>query len=253
MAKARSPQYPAIGLKEAIDKVGAVYEKDYQNPIPRAVAASHMGYFSLNGKSLGVLSAVLKYGLLEGRGDDTRVSDLAVAIIAHPAGSPERVTALKDAASKPELFSELDSRFQGGKASDQAIRSYLLTQKFIPTAADAVIRSYRETKQLVEAESGGYNLDLTPEVHPMSQPSSQEIAGRSSAFPGLLLPSSNRQTITATVLAEKGVSQTSISIQDDRVELFAVLYDQVGVQKVIDRLNAVKGMLPENPKEEAAN
>jgi hypothetical protein len=66
-------------------------------------------------------------------------------------------------------------------------------------------------------------------------------------------PSSNRQTITATVIAEKGVSQTSISIQDERVELFAILYDQVGVQKVIDRLNAVKEMLPEKPKDEAAN
>jgi hypothetical protein len=65
--------------------------------------------------------------------------------------------------------------------------------------------------------------------------------------------SSNRQTITATVIAEKGVSQTSISIQDERVELFAILYDQVGVQKVIDRLNAVKEMLPEKPKDEAAN
>jgi two-component SAPR family response regulator len=37
------------------------------------------------------------------------------------------------------------------------------------------------------------------------------------------------------------------------VELFAILYDQVGVQKVIDRLNAVKEMLPEKPKDEAAN
>jgi hypothetical protein len=253
MAKARSPQYPAIGLKEAVDKVKAVYDNDYQNPIPRSVAVTHMGYFSLNGKSLGVLSALLKYGLLEGRGDDTRVSDQAVSIIAHPPGSSERVAALKEAAAKPELFSELDARFQGGKASDQAVRSYLLTQRFIPTAADAVIRSYRETKQLVEAESGGYNVDELPEVRPMSQPISQELATRSGTFPPLMQPGSNRQTITATVIVEKGVSQTSISIQDERVELFAVLYDQVGVQKVIDRLNAIKGMLPEKPKEEAAN
>src|SRR2546422_742823 len=122
MAKARSPQYPAIGLKEAVEKATAVYNNDYQNPIPRAVAASHMGYQSLNGKSLGVLSAVLKYGLLEGRGDETRVSDLAVEVIAHPPGSAERAAALKDAASRPELFSELDARFQGGRASDQALR-----------------------------------------------------------------------------------------------------------------------------------
>jgi len=253
MPKARSPQYPAIGLKEAVDKVAAVYAEDYQNEIPRSVAAGHMGYLSLNGKSLGVLSAVLKFGLLEGRGNATRVSDLAVAIIAHPPGSPERAAALKEAAGRPELFNELDLRFQGGKASDQAIRSFLLTQKFIPTAADAVIRSYRETKQLVEAESGGYNVDHLPEVRPMSQPNFQEASARSGTFPPLAQPGLNRQTITATVLAEKGVSQTSISIQDDRVELFAVLYDQEGAQKVIDRLNAVKAMLPEKPTKEAAN
>src|SRR6266446_5546494 len=78
MARTRSPQYPAIGLKEAIEKVSAVYRRDYQAPTQRGVIASHMGYNSLNGKSLGVLSAIGKYGLLEVRGSEYRVSDLAV-------------------------------------------------------------------------------------------------------------------------------------------------------------------------------
>lgn len=164
MAKTRSPSYPAIGLKEAVEKVAAVYAKDYQNRIPRQVAAEHMGYQSLNGKSLGVLSSLLKYGLLEGRGDDTRVSDVAVAIIAHEAGSGERLKAIQIAAALPELFNEIDARFQGGRGSDQAIRAYLMTQKFIPSAADAVIRAYRETKQLVAAESAGYSPDREAEL-----------------------------------------------------------------------------------------
>src|ERR1700722_19088161 len=100
MAKTRSPQYPAIGLKEAIDKLDGIYKHDYQNPIPRSVIAEHMGYQSLNGKSLGVLSALLKYGLLEGRGDASRVSDLGVQIIAHPPGTKEHAEALKEAAGK---------------------------------------------------------------------------------------------------------------------------------------------------------
>ena len=154
MAKARSPQYPAIGLKEAIEKAEAVYKKDYQNPISREVAGAHMGYKTLHGGALGVLSALGKYGLLEGRGDETKVSPLAVTIIAHQTGDPERAHAIIEAASKPKLFAELDTRFPGG-ASDQAIRSYLLTQKYIPAAADAAIRAYRDTKQLVEAEFGG--------------------------------------------------------------------------------------------------
>jgi len=156
MAKARSPVYPAIGLKEAVDRVRLVYEKDYTNRVPRAVIAQHMGYSGLSGKSLGVLSALGKYGLLEGRADETKVSALAVAILAHPPGEPERIEALKQAATAPELFRDLDERSQGGRGSDPALKAWLQTEGFIPAAADAAIRAYRETKQLVEEESRGY-------------------------------------------------------------------------------------------------
>jgi hypothetical protein len=156
MAKARSPEYPAIGLKEAIDRVRMVYQKDYQNRLPKRMIAEHIGYKGLSGASLPILSALAKYGLLEGRGDETRVSDLAVALIAHAPGTPERCEALRQASAFPELFGELDHRFPEGRASDQAIRSYLLTRKFIPGAADAAIRAYRDTKQFVEEEIGGF-------------------------------------------------------------------------------------------------
>lgn len=164
MAKTRSPRYPTIGLKEAIDKTRLVWGKDYQTPTQRGVIAGHMGYNSLNGKSLGVLSAVGKYGLLEGRGSEYRVSDLAVRILAQQPGDPDRVAAIREAATLPDLFQELDKRFPNGKVSDQSIRSYLIMQKFIPAAADAAIRSYRETKQLVETETKGYESpDLEPD------------------------------------------------------------------------------------------
>ena len=172
MARARSPEYPAISLKEAVERVKMIYDNDYQNRVPKAVIAEHMGYKGLSGASLPVISALAKFGLLEGRGDETRVSDLAVAIIAHEPGAPERMAALVEAAKNADLFAELDIRFPDGKASDQAIRSYLLTNKFIPSAADAAIRAYRDTKQFVEGESKGYNgreeqetRSMTPEVH----------------------------------------------------------------------------------------
>ncbi len=176
MAKARSPEYPAIGLKEAVEKVKAVYDKDYQNRLPKSVMATHMGYGGLNGTSLPVLSALSKFGLIEGRGDETHVSDLGLAIVAHVPGTPERIEAIRSAASAPELFAELDAKFQNGKASDQAIRSYLMTQRFIPSAADTAIRSYRETKQLVENESGGYNEGQKHEALSMS--TSQSLLDR---------------------------------------------------------------------------
>ena len=178
MAKARSPAYPIIGLKEAIEKVAAVYRHDYQNQIPKDVMARHMGYQGLNGKSLGVLSALSKFGLIEGRGDNSRVSDLGVRIIAHEPGSVDRATAIREAAQSPDLFAELDARYPDGKGSDSAIRSYLLVQKFIPQAADAALRSYRETKTLVDAESGSYSAsDEEPETAPM-EPQAPSYIGR---------------------------------------------------------------------------
>ena len=152
MSRSRSPNYPQIGLKEAILRVSGVYKRDYQASLTRDLAADRLGYSGLNGKSLAVLAALGKYGLLEGRGEETRVSDLAVRILAFPSGAPERRAALAEAAGRPELFVELDQRFARGQASDGAIRAWLITRGFIPPAAEAAVRAYRETKQLLEAE-----------------------------------------------------------------------------------------------------
>jgi hypothetical protein len=228
MAKARSPEYPAVSLKEAIDRVKMVYDKDYQNRLPKRVVAEHMGYKSLSGTSLPMLAALAKYGLLEGRGDDTRVSDLAVKIIAHAPGTPERASALKQAAAMPELFAELDARFSDGKASDQAIRSYLLTNKFIPSGADAAIRSYRDTKQLVEAEAGGYiEPEKQPEPPPSMTPSANPSGGAKPSFTppptpktGMLQEVFNLDEGQVTFTVPAILSPESYQDMADRIEIF---------------------------------
>jgi hypothetical protein len=156
MARSRSPEYPAIGLGEAIEKVKSIYEKDYQNKLSKEVIASHLGYKGLSGASLPILSALNKYGLLEGRGNETRVSDLALNIVVHDPGAPERMVAINNASTNPDLFLELFRKFPKGKASDSAIRGHLLLKKFIPSAADTAIRAFRETNQLVEEEEKAY-------------------------------------------------------------------------------------------------
>lgn len=232
MAKARSPSYPAISLKEALEKIGEIYDRDYQNPIPKAVAAAHMGYGGLNGKSLGVLAALSKFGLLEGRGNDSRVTDLAVKIIAHPHGTPERAEGIKEAAEKPELFSELDGRFQGGKASDQAIRSYLLTQKFIPSGADAVIRSYRETKQLVESECGGYSVSSPA---PMAAPEQKPMQAQSQPNP--------RQTFHPVEPMLPDDEPFRVSFSPGGIDVTARITDLASADELIRSINALKLLL----------
>lgn len=175
--KARSPRYPIIGLKSAIDRVQRVYAEDYQNKIQTLDAAKHMGFGTLNGKTLGVISALRKYGLLDGSDGTVRVSDLALKIIAHAAGDEERRHAILEAANGPELFAAIEKKWPGGKVSDQALKSFLLTEKFLPDATDIAIRSYRETMALVEAEVVGLQLrppkeedEITPDPAAAKEP-----------------------------------------------------------------------------------
>jgi hypothetical protein len=134
-----------------------VYGKDHLNKVPKAVIAEHMGYKGLSGASLPILAALNQYGLLEGRSDETRVSQRALNIIVHePGSSSDRLTAMREAAFLPEVFSELVDRFRGGNPSDAAIRAHLLAARFIPAAADTVVRSYRETIGLLDSEEDAY-------------------------------------------------------------------------------------------------
>ncbi|MCR9219077.1 MAG: hypothetical protein NXI21_02510 [Alphaproteobacteria bacterium] len=232
MAKARSPRYPAIGLDEAIERVRKVYEQDYQNRIPKQLVAEHMGYGSLNGKSLGVLSALSKYGLLEGRADEMCVSDRALNILANEFGAPDRAKAIQAAASEPELFVELDAQFPG-KASDAAIRSYLLTKrKFLPEAADKLIRSYRDTRDLVERECGQYDSPSEAEI------GEEEVAVQPTVTESQTAPN---PPPAASPARPSGTPYT-IQLSGDRVQgSFDV--DAQGLRKLLKILKAQEALL----------
>lgn len=169
MKTVRSPRYPSVSLPVAIERAAKIYKADHRNKIPKTVVAKHMGYGSLNGASLAVISALSKYGLLDGRHESMWVSDRAVEILVREQHDPERLAALKAAARGPELFKEIDDAFPS-KASDAAIRSFLITkQKFLPDSAEKLIRAYRETKDFVEAALNGLveTSDVSkPDVEP---------------------------------------------------------------------------------------
>jgi len=163
MAKNRSPNYPAISLPEAIEKVRAIHDKDRRNKVPKEVIAKHLGYAGLNGASLTVISALSKYGLLEGKGDAMGVTDAGVALLFDAPGSQERMDALRRAAGAPALFAELDKAFPNGAPSDAALEAHLMKRNFIRRAALDVIRAYRETKELVSQEEEAYNASTMRE------------------------------------------------------------------------------------------
>ena len=231
MARSRSPQYPRIGLSEAIDKARMVWERDYQNALPREVIAEHMGYKGLNGKSLGLIAAVSRYGLFEGRGDQTKVTDLAVKILAHETGDEARTNAVLAAARSPSLFHEISERFHGNSPSDQALRSYLLTRGFTIRGAEGVIHSFRETEEFVASEKKAL-ASTTEEIENPVDQQSVSYPVETTEKPDTSMPSPGSSGVPTISMSDEGLIMSA-----------GVITSMSEFDRLMKRLHAGKALL----------
>lgn len=155
--RARSPNYPALGLPKVIEFARRVYDKNHLHKASPAVVAVAMGYTSLNGNSATAISALKKFGLLEDVDKDLKITQDALAILVEPSGSPERARLILKAALRPNLFEIINAEYPGRPPSDDILRSFLLRNGFVQSTVDLPIRAYRETMELVEKERAFYN------------------------------------------------------------------------------------------------
>ena len=151
MTKMRSPNFPTIALGQAIDLVGKIFREDRQNAIDKEVAAKHMGYTGLTGRTLKLMGALSQYGLLDkvAKGQ-VRVSRNAVSIL-HWSDDEERRDAIAKAGTSPVLFRRIRDAFDD--PSERTITSYLIKEGFTDSAIPAVLKSYRDTNRFL-AEAG---------------------------------------------------------------------------------------------------
>lgn len=237
MARVRSPNYPALSLPEAIERVKEVHKAQQTTPEPREVVIKHMGYSGVSGRSLKSLSALIKYGLLESAGDSgLRVSKRALAILFPDPEAPRtKQQALLDAAHSPALFATIFGRWKN-RPSEISLQSYLAHQEFNTNSVEQVTRAFYETYDLVSDHLSSYDSsgrkpaddeDADEEDEPMEQPvTAQAKAGSSTS---ITAPSTNS---TKPVFDFETVTvHTKIDNQEDLEELVA-------------RLQQLKTMLP---------
>ncbi len=178
--RSRSPNYPRLSLEEAVERVSRLYKVEQRHPIDKQAVAEGLGYTSLNGASLGVISTLRQYDLLEAVDEDLRVSEDAVAVIMLPKGDPERAEAIYRTAFAPRLFSELREAYGETLPSDVSLRYALIKKGFSEKAANEVIRVYRDTLELVAEEAAEYTEvvdDARPEVDAPMQPTQAATQG----------------------------------------------------------------------------
>lgn len=151
----RSPNYPKVSLPEAVDRARRIYRHAHRGRVDRMTALELMGYRSDSGPAGSTLSALRKFGLLDGRSQELRLSDLALKIL-EPMDEAEKMEGLRAAALSPEIYREVLDFYSGRLPSDEVLRAYLIrTKRFSSIGAKEFIRGLRGTQEMVSFDERG--------------------------------------------------------------------------------------------------
>ena len=162
---ARSPAYPGMSIRQAIELTKKLHAGNRTNPIDREAAAKDMGFRGITGSSTKALADLTHFGLLEKAGKGgVRVTQLAVDIL-YPESEAAHAGAVQRAAILPALFGELRAHFADGVPSENALKSYLMRRNFVTAAIPAVVNSYLETCRVLQ-ETGVTESHGTPPKPP---------------------------------------------------------------------------------------
>lgn len=148
--RGRSPAYPSMSLGDAIEKARILYKEANRHEIHLDAAIVKMGYSKRTGPSLRAVAALSQYGLIteSGANNDRKIklSDRALQIFELPASDNRRSSAVESAALTPKIFKLLREKYGVLLPTDDVIKGFLTYDKeFQSTAADSVIKTYKET------------------------------------------------------------------------------------------------------------
>ncbi len=150
VVKGRSPNYPSIDLRDALEVVASLYKEVGRGIFSPMDAARGWKYASELGPTKQRLAALRQYGLLERRkGAKLRFSQIAMTLLIRQDASTEYQEALKGAAFSPPIFKKLQESMRGA-APDALRQSLIIDLNFTDSGADKVIEVYRKTIDLLE-------------------------------------------------------------------------------------------------------
>lgn len=156
----RSPGYPSINLKIAIDRARTLKEYNpSRKPLPIDAALKYLGYSPRSGAGMQMIASLKKFGLVEDSGSlDTRsvrVSDLAHRILVdNRPVSPDRDALIRQAALAPKLHAEIRERWEHGLPDDTTLHHWLASEKaFNEKYIAGFLATLRETFEFAKLDS----------------------------------------------------------------------------------------------------
>lgn len=186
--KIRSPSFPFISLREALDRARAFYEAEQRNAARPETAAAHWGYSPKSSGGKQTIAALRAFGLLEG---DTAVklSGRALRILLDEReASEERERLLKQAALLPPLHSRMWERYGAELPSPKTLRlSLILDEGFNENSVDDFLTEYKETLEFAKLRVAE-GVRPKPEPAPAPSPPPPPRTGGTSEVDPVVFP-----------------------------------------------------------------
>jgi hypothetical protein len=153
--KIRSPSFPFIGLREALDRARTFYEAEQRNAARPETAAAHWGYSAKSSGGKQTLAALRAFGLVDGD-SLVKLSGRALRILLDEReGSEERLRLVQQAALMPPVHARLWERYGAELPSLQTLRlSLILDEGFNENSVDDFLTEYRETLEYARLLTG---------------------------------------------------------------------------------------------------
>lgn len=146
--KGRSPNYPGIDLKQALERAKTLWEREQHHAVPNELILKHWGYGSPKSGAGHVTYAALKrFGLLEDAGNGrARLSQRAQAILlAEREGRTDEVL-IREAALLPSVHKKIWANYGANLPSDEAVKFELTTEDgFTPGGAAEFLAEWKRT------------------------------------------------------------------------------------------------------------
>jgi len=152
--RVRSPKFPFIDLKTALEKADTFYQSEKRNSASVPVAMKVWGYNDKSSGGLQTISALKEFGLMEdsGSGDGRRVKltdrALRINLDKREGDAQDRSKLIKESALLPKIHSNLWQQYQGELPSDSNLRHSLMFDYETPfneNTVDDFITQFRST------------------------------------------------------------------------------------------------------------
>lgn len=180
----RSPACPTLGLREAIAKIGVLWEQDKGQAATQAIIAQHLESSTKSSAFLQWMGSLKQYGLIQPTGEGSRrafkPTKLAADIMLLGADDPGRGAAIAKAALNPPIFKGLWSEYGKTSPSDPTIEHFLVTQRgFHPDTATKALHTYKKTVEYAKLNEYDSTVDDNQKSWPV---------GFESVFKGFVVP-----------------------------------------------------------------